>query len=201
MSVENIVKRIVDEAQSSARSVAEKGDQEMAKLRASLDLEGRELKEAAKKKIEVEAEEIVKRRVSSARLEGRKRVLGQKDMIMGEVYAEAKSRVLALPEDKYLDFLKKLVVSSSVPGDQKIILSHGDKTRLKAKLPQWEKDVAQELKKKGIKGSVSLSEETKDIEGGVVLSQGRTEINLSLDVIMAETKYLLEGEITEILFG
>jgi V/A-type H+-transporting ATPase subunit E len=201
MSVENIVKRIVDEAQSSARSVAEKGDQEMSKLRASLDLEGRELKEAAKKKIEVEAEEIVKRRVSSARLEGRKRVLGQKDMIMGEVYAEAKSRVLALPEDKYLDFLKKLVVSSSVPGDQKIILSHGDKTRLKAKLPQWEKDVAQELKKKGIKGSVSLSEETKDIEGGVVLSQGRTEINLSLDVIMAETKYLLEGEITEILFG
>jgi V/A-type H+-transporting ATPase subunit E len=201
MSVENIVKRIVDEAQSSARSVAEKGDQEMAKLRASLDLEGRELKEAAKKKIEVEAEEIVKRRVSSARLEGRKRVLGQKDMIMGEVYAEAKSRVLALPEDKYLDFLKKLVVSSSVPGDQKIILSPGDKTRLKAKLSQWEKDVAQELKKKGIKGSVSLSEETKDIEGGVVLSQGRTEINLSLDVIMAETKYLLEGEITEILFG
>jgi V/A-type H+-transporting ATPase subunit E len=201
MSVENIAKRIIDEAQVDARSVSEKAEQEMAKLRSGLEQEERELREETKKKIEVEAEEIVKRRISSARLEVRKRILGQKDMIVGEVYSEAKGRILALSDEEYLNFLKKLVVSYSVGGDETVIFPTEDAARLKAKLPQWEKDVTRERKEKGITGSLSLSSETRDIEGGLVLSQGRTEINLGLDGILAETKYLLEGEVTDILFG
>ncbi|MBN2223679.1 MAG: hypothetical protein JW765_03295 [Deltaproteobacteria bacterium] len=201
MSVENIVKRIIDEAQAEARSISENAEREMAKLKSNLDREERELREETKKKIAVEAEEIVKRRVSSARLEVRKRVLGQKDMIVGEVYSEAKSRILAFSDEKYLTFLKNLVVSNSIGGEEKVIFPSDDVARLKAKLPQWEKDIGKTLKEKGSKGSISISTQTRDIGAGVVLSQGRTEINLGLDVILSETKYLLEGEVTEILFG
>lgn len=201
MSVENIVKKILDDAQTEARSIAERGEREAGKLTLEFDREEKELKEAALKKTRSEADEIVKRRVSSARLEGRKRVLGEKDMIMGEVYADVKERILALPDDKYLDFLKKLVVTNGVGGDETIMFSPKDSTRFKGKLPQWEKDVAQEAKNQGKKGIITISSETRSIEGGLVLSQGRTEINLSLDVILGEAKYTLEGEVTRILFG
>jgi V/A-type H+-transporting ATPase subunit E len=201
MSVENIVKKIVDESQAAARSIAEKAEQDMRKLNSELDREETELKGAATRKTQSEAEETVKRRVSSARLEGRKRILGEKDMIVGEVYAEARRRLLALPDDKYLDFLQRLAIAHSVEGDVKVMLSKKDITRFKGKLPQWEKDVAQAAQKQGKKGAVSVSSETREIEGGLVLSQGRTEVNLSLDVILDETKYNLEGEVTRILFG
>ncbi len=201
MSVENIIKKIVDESQAAARSIAEKAERDMGKLNSDLDREETELKEAARKKTQGEAEEIVKRRVSSARLEGRKRVLGEKDMIVGEVYAEARSRMLALSDDKYLDFLKRLTIAHSVDGDVKVMLSKKDVTRFKGRLPQWENDVAQAAQKQGKKGSITISSEMRDIEGGLVLSQGRTEVNLSLDVILDETKYNLEGEVTRILFG
>ena len=201
MSVENIVKKILDGAQIDAKSITEKAEREMGKLLLELDREEKELKDSANKKIEIEAEEIVKRRVSSARLEGRKRVLGEKDMIVGEVYAAVKERILALPEEKYLDFLKRLAVVNSVEGDETIILGQRDIARFKGKLSQWEKDVVKEAQKLGKRVNITVSSDPRGIEGGLILSQGRTEVNLSLDVILSETKYLLEGEVTRSLFG
>jgi V/A-type H+/Na+-transporting ATPase subunit E len=201
MSVENIVKKILDEAQTDARSIAEKSLREGARLSAQLDREEAEMRETAIKKIEIEAQEVVKRRASSARLEGRKRILGEKDMIVGEVYAEVKERILSLPEDSYLDFLKRLAIRYCAGGDEMIMLSAKDIARFKGKLAQWEKDVARATRKQGKKGTITVSSVARNIEGGLVLSRERTEVNLDIAVILSETRYDLEGEVTEILFG
>jgi vacuolar-type H+-ATPase subunit E/Vma4 len=201
MSVENIVKKILDEAQADARSIAQKSERELARLSLELDREEEEIREAAGKRVETEAEEVVKRRASSARLEGRKRILGEKDMIVGEVYAEVKERILSLPEDGYLDFLKRLAIKHCAGGDERIMLSPKDIARLKGKLPELERDVARATQEQGKKGTITVSSVTRDIEGGLVLSQGRTEVNIGLAVILDETQYDLEGEVTGILFG
>jgi V/A-type H+-transporting ATPase subunit E len=200
MSVENIVKKILDEAQREARSIAESAEREAAKRKAQLEQEEKEIREAERRGIEAEAREIIRRRVSSARLEGRKRILGEKDMIMGEVYAEAKERILALPDDKYLDFLKALAISHSAGGDEKIMLSARDIARFKGKLPQWERDVARATEEQQKKGTITVSSAARDIDAGLVLSQGRTEINLALAVILDRIKYNFEKEVTGILF-
>jgi V/A-type H+-transporting ATPase subunit E len=199
MSVENIAKKIIDEAQSAVRSIDEKAERDISRTASELDRQVQELKDRARRQTETEAQEVVKRRVSSARLEGRKRILGEKEMILGEIYAEARQRILALTEEKYLGFLTKLVVTNSLGGQEKVILSRKDLDRLKGKIPQWEKELAQEVQKKWKDSSITVSAEPRDIEGGLVLSQSRTEINLSLDVILAETKYVLESEVTGVL--
>jgi V/A-type H+/Na+-transporting ATPase subunit E len=199
MSVENIAKKIIDEAQSSVRSIDEKAERDISRTASELDRQLKELKDRARRQTEAEAQEVIKRRISSARLEGRKRILGEKEMILGEIYAEARERILALPEDKYLGFLKTLAAAHSVGGKETVMLSQKDLARLKGKLPQWEKEMAQEVQKKWKDSSITVSTETRDIEAGLVLSQGRTEINLSLDVILAEAKYILEGEVTGVL--
>src|SRR4030042_4621485 len=126
MSVENIAKKIIDEAQSAVRSIDEKAERDISRRASELDRQVQELKDRARRQTETEADEVVKRRVSSARLEGRKRILGEKEMILGEIYAEARGRILALPEDKYLGFLKKLVVTHGLGGQGKVILSRKD---------------------------------------------------------------------------
>lgn len=201
MSVEKIVDKILAEARGRAASITEQADRELQRLRSDLEHEEQQVGETSRKRTEDDAHEIVKRRVSSARLEARKRILRQKEMITDEVYAEAKRRLLALPDDKYLDLLKGLVAAYAVSGDEKIMLSAHDRDRLGDKIPRWEREIAGELKKKGIGGSISVSTETRDIEGGLILSRGRTEVNLSLDVILLEMKYLLEIEMSGSLFG
>jgi V/A-type H+-transporting ATPase subunit E len=201
MSLDNIVKKIMDEAQKTADGVSRGADEELDRLRDRFSGEEKQLRDDAVKKAKADAEEIVRRKVSSARLEGRKRVLGQKEMILNEVFAEAKEGLLNLPEDKYLDLLSELVVSHGAAGDEVIMLSPVDASRLKGKLKAWNKDLNDKLKKAGLKGEVKVADETRDIEGGLVLSKGRTEMNLSLDVLLSELRLILEGELMETLFG
>lgn len=201
MSLDNIVKKIIDESQKAANGVHKEADEEVGRLRAKFTTEEKRLKDEAKRKAEAEAAEIVRRRVSSARLEGRKRVLGQKEMILNEVFAEAKGDLLNLPVEQYLDLLTELVVKNSTSGDEMVMLSADDASRLKGKLKTWSADLNKRLKKEDLKGEVTVSNETREIEGGVVLSKGRTEINLSLDVLLSELRLTLEGELMETLFG
>ncbi len=201
MSLDNIVKKIIDEAQKTAAVVGKEADEELDRLRGKLTGEEKQLRDDAKKRAEADAAEIMRRRVSSARLEGRKRILGQKEMILNEVFAEAKEDLLKLPADKYLDLLTELAITHCAEGDEVVMLSKEDASRLVDKLKAWNKDLNDKLKKKGLKGEVVVSDETREIEGGLVLSKGRTEINLSLDVLLSELRLTLEGELMEILFG
>lgn len=201
MSLDNIVKKIIDEAQKTAVVASKGADEELDRLRAKFTGEEKRLKEEAKKRAEADAAEIIRRKVSSARLEGRKRVLGQKEMILNEVFAEAKDGLLNLPVDQYLDLLTELVVKHCASGDEVVMLSTEDASRLKDKLKAWSGDLNKKLKKEGLKGEVNISDETREIEGGLVLSKGRTEINLSLDVLLSELRLTLEGELMETLFG
>ncbi|MBN1572609.1 MAG: V-type ATP synthase subunit E [Deltaproteobacteria bacterium] len=201
MSLDNIVKKIIDEARKTADGVNKGADEELDRLRGKFSSEERQLKDDAVKRAKVDAEEIVRRRVSSARLEGRKRVLGQKEMILNEVFTEAKNGLLNLPEDRYLNLLTELVVKHGAVGDEVIMLSPKDASRLKGNLKAWNNDLNERLKKEGFKGEVRVTDETRDIDGGLVLSKGRTEINLSLDVLLSELRLTLEGELMEILFG
>jgi V/A-type H+-transporting ATPase subunit E len=200
MSLENIVEKILSEARDTVQVIDGKAEEDIEKLRARLDTEERKLTEDAKKRAEAEAEEILSRRTSSALLEGRKRVLGAKESILNEVFAEAKMKLLGLPDDEYLKLLTDLAVAYCAYGDEIVMLSPSDKKRLSKKLKGWVTSINTALKEKKLPGKVGVSDETRDIEGGIVLSRGRTEINLSLDVLLGELRYEMEGRLTEILF-
>jgi len=200
MSLENIVKKIRTEAEETIRVIDGGARENIEKLQARLDAEERRLNEEAEKMAEAETEEILNRRTSSALLEGRKRVLAAKESILNEVFAAAKAKLLELPDDEYLKLLTSLAVAHSVSGDEVVMLSPSDKKRLSKSLKTWAGSINDALKKKKIPGKVTVSDETRNIEGGIVLSKGRTEINLSLDVLLGELRYELEGRLTGILF-
>jgi len=200
MSLENIVEKILSEARDTVRVIDGKAEEDIGKLRTRLDAEERKLNEDARKQAESESEEIIRRRTSSARLEGRKRVLAAKESVINEVFAEAKTRILNLPDDEYLKLLAGLAVAHCTSGDEAVMLSPSDKKRLSKKLKGWATSINTALKEKKLPGKVGVSDETRSIEGGIVLSKGRTEINLSLDVLLGELRYELEGRLTEILF-
>ena len=54
---------------------------------------------------------------------------------------------------------------------------------------------------KGAGTELTLSEETRPIVGGLILSQGRIEINCALDRLAALHRSELAGEAARLLFG
>jgi V/A-type H+/Na+-transporting ATPase subunit E len=201
MSLDNIVKKIIDEAQKTVMAVSNGADKELDRFRAELSNEEKDLKGDANKKAKADVAEIIRRKKSSANLEGRKRILGQKEMILNEVFVEAKEKLLNLPVNEYLELLETLVVEYGATGDEIIMFSEDDASRLKSEMKAWTKELNEKLKKKGLKGETTVSNETREIEGGLILSKGRTEINLSFEVLLSELRLSLEGEIMNILFG
>ena len=105
MSLENIVQKIRSEAEDTVRVIDGKAQEDIEKLQARLDAEEKDLSEDAKKMAEAEAEEVVRRRTSSARLEGRKRVLAAKESVLNQAFAIAKSRLLELPDEELVKAL------------------------------------------------------------------------------------------------
>jgi V/A-type H+-transporting ATPase subunit E len=201
MSLENIITKIMDEAQSTIRVINDRAEEDLNKLEAELKGEEKELRDSAKKDAEAEGAEIIRRRISSASLEGRKRILGQKEKIIDEIFAEAKDRLLNFPDDDYIKLLTKFVTDSITTGDEVILLSDKDRSRLKDKIGSWEKEINKNLKEKGVSANVKVSDETRPISGGLVLVEGRTEINLSLDVLLAELRLSLESSLMQVLLG
>ena len=201
MSLENIVRKILNEATKAEQEIRARAEKEVSHLRAKSEREVEEIGLLARKRSEADAREVVRRRVSSARLEKRKRILGAKKMIYDEVFAEAKSRILNLKNEEYLRLLKGFLLAHSITGDEMVMLSKNDRERFRDALPGWVGEVNAELKSRGLEGAIRVSDETRDIAAGLVLSRGRTEVNLSVDVILEELKYSLEGELTRMLFG
>lgn len=201
MTLENIVNKIIGEANETVKVIEERTEGELEKMRRTLEREEKELNDLAVKDAKTEAEKVIMRRVSSARLEGRKRILGIKEMILNETFIEARDKLKTLPDDKYLELLKGFVLEYASTGNEIISLSPFDLKRLKNKLEAWVKGVNGELKEKGLSGNMKVSDATRDIVGGLVLSEGKTEMNLDFDIILQEMRFLLEGGLTEILFG
>ena len=81
-------------------------------------------------------------------------------------------------------------------GSGEIILSHKD-TAIGGKILEA---ANQALLKKGKKAELSLSAESKEMNAGFVLREGRLEVNCSLDALLEMKRLQLAAKVAEELF-
>jgi V/A-type H+-transporting ATPase subunit E len=145
-----------------------------------------------------EARLSVERLDSAAQLESKKQILACKQELIAKAFANAVTALTQLPEEKYVALLAKLSAQAAVSGSESIILSPADRTRCgKAVCIK-----ANELLAAGGKNaSLTLSAETRDIPGGVVVSSGAIEVNCSVDALVGQAKDELSAKVAAILFN
>ena len=168
-SAQDSADEILSEARAEATSIIEKAKNEA-------EIQSADILEKAGK----DAEEIVKRRISVAELECRKRTLSAKQEMVEAAFAEAEKKLTSMPKDKYLDFLAGLLEKNAAGGEE-IVLNSKDKDELGLKL------VAHVLiqNAKALKLSMpKISDDTANINGGFILRKGNIEYNSSLSTIL-----------------
>ncbi len=195
---EKIIEHIRSDAQAQADAILAQAEQQCAQIRADYDRKARELYgdkiRAGVKECEDKSESVDR----IARMEARKGMLAVKQEMVAACFDKAREKIAALPEEEYVDFLAKLACSSSVSGDEQIVLNAEDRARL------GEKAVAEAnalLKMAGRKAGLTLASECGDFSGGLVLKRGNIEDNCTVELLVDLCRAEMSSKVAEVLFG
>lgn len=144
------------------------------------------------------AEERMERILSMAELDAKKSILQGKQDMVSKAFEMTVSKMAALPEEDYISLLAGFAVQGSVRGDEKLIFSKSDRTSIGKKVCALANE---RLESAGKTGKLTLSEQTRNIKGGVILTDGSVDTNYSLEALVADRKNELTEQVTKILFG
>ena len=145
-----------------------------------------------------EAERRLERLNSLAALESKKLVLATQQEMIAEAFELAAKTLLELPEREYITFLAKLAFGASLTGSETIYLSQSDHKRVGNEVLNAANSA---LRAAGKTASLSLSDKTVNIRGGLILSGGDIEVNCGVDALVDQYRNELSPRIAAELFS
>lgn len=225
--IEKIIDRISGDAQVEIDAILAEARAEAAEITAKYEAQAAAEAEEILKRGTAAAAEREERLASMAQMEGRKAELGAKQEVIEEAFALALKKLQALSEQQYVDLLAGLAAKASVTGRESLIFSAEDRDRVgkkvvaaanerlgKTVVPELPEELADSkvgaiLDKVAAGASallnggamLTLSEETRAIDGGFVLSDGAVEVNCSFETLVRLQKAEITGEVSRVLFA
>ena len=191
---EKITAHIQADAEAQADAILAQAEQNCASIRAAWD---QKAKDAYAEKIRVGVKANQDRLDSMERLakmEGRKAVLGVKQDLVAESFDRAAEQLVNLPEEQYVALLAKLAAEASVTGEEEIVLNARDRAAVGQKVVD-----AANAKLSG--GKLTLSADTGDFKGGLILRRGSIEANCTAELLVELRREDMAAELARVLFG
>jgi len=191
--MDKITARIRADAQAESDQLAAEAEAKVRVLRMQAEQEAKQIYDRLAAEGDAEAEKQYSLQVAAADTQARKATLALKQEMLTEVFRAAVKALRAMDGKDYIAFLARLAVRASETGTEAVILNAADRDAYGAKI------VAEANRISGKK--LVLSEETRPLSGGLVLSQGRIEVNCSLDTLAEQQRSTLSAEAAKRLFG
>ncbi len=176
------VSKKLSEARQRADSILEEAKKDVSGQCESIESNGRN-----------EASEIRKRAGSAADLYKRKAVLAEKQNIISGVFEKALGELNGLSGSEYYNAVIKIAVKNALAQDGEIIFSEGDKANVPS---DFEMRLNAQLKG----GRLKVSDTTRPIGKGFILSYGGVEQNCTFSALVEASKETLQDKVQEILF-
>lgn len=143
-------------------------------------------------------ESYIQRLSSATDMEARKSILAFKQEMVSRAFDHAVETLGNLPREKYVAFLAGQAARAASSGTEELVFNEKDSREVGA-------DVAKSanalLKANGLPGGLTVSAETRDIPGGVIVRQGDIEANCSIDMLVQLYRSELASQVAEILFA
>lgn len=171
------------EAQKKADAILEDAKKECAKAEKETD----QKIEAAKKSIEQRAK-------SSAQLKKRQEILKARQQIISEILDKSYQHIFQMGEQEYFALLEKMLRKFALPKDGEIHFSKTDLERMPSGFGKVIEDAAAQNG-----GTLALSQEAMQIDGGFILVYGGVEENCSLQTIFHTQREYLADKVHEFL--
>lgn len=191
--LEKIVQQIRDEAQQAADAVIAQAKEEAGQLAAKAAEDARTQSGAILAKSKTDVQNHLAAARSAAELAQRRAVLAAKQEIIGEAIESARQSIYKLPDSDYFALILKMISKFSLPQEGELLFSPADlggcppASRPRSRNPRT--------------GKLTVSRETRDIDGGFVLSYGGIEENCSIEALFYAARERLQDRVQELLFS
>lgn len=191
--IEKILARIEADTAREASQLVEAAQKQAARLREESNARSDAADVASEREAAGRVELIETAGESAAHKDGKNLLLAVRREMIATVFEQALDQLRSLKGEALFETLEKIVVQNAQAGDGKLILSEADAVaippdfiaRCNAQIPN---------------GRISLAEERRETNGGVILQYGLIEINCTFEEMLSASKTQLEDEICRILF-
>ena len=198
MSVNNITSKILRDAEGRKESILATAEEEKNKILAKKVASAKDLEKEILEKAEIEAKSKKERVISGAKLKARNEKLAAKQEVIEEVFSKSVETLCKLNDREFVKFIKDSILSLNIDGDETLILNE-DGNKIVSK--EVVAEINAELKAKGLKGEIKISETIGSFRGGFILEKGGVEINNTFESLVDSLKDQLEFEVAKVLFN
>ncbi len=144
-----------------------------------------------------ECEDILSGSRRIAEMEAKKSVLSVKQEMISAAFDAAREEIVNMPRDKYTQFLVRMAAEAAASGMEEIVLNARDKAEVGKSVCKAANEL---LSAKGTPGKLTVSEDTADISGGVIVRFGGIETNCSIDALIRQRRSGLSTEVAAAMF-
>ena len=190
---EKIIAHIQADADAQADAILAQAEETCAAIRARYE---QQAKEAYAERIRAGVKANQDRLDSMERLtkmEGRKAILALKQDMVRESFDLAVEKLVRLPDADYVALLAKLAARASVTGTEEIVLNRADRKAVGAK-------VVESANRLLDGGKLTLSPETGDFRGGLILRRDNIEVNCTAELLVDLCRDEMASQLAGILF-
>ncbi|MCD6393037.1 MAG: hypothetical protein J7M40_05975 [Planctomycetes bacterium] len=196
MDAEQVVEKILSDAQAEADMIKADAQEKAAQAEAKVEEELAGYRVETERLAGVAAADRKSRMLANARMEIRKEYLSARHALLDEVFIKANEQISRLGDAEYQKLIVGLMVKATESGDEEVVVGKNE-NRINDRLI---KDVNRQLGP-GYRGNLRMANDRADIGSGFILRRGKVQVNVSTDVLVAQARETLEMEIAGELFG
>ncbi len=226
--IEKITARIETDAKAEVAEILREAEEKAAAIReqykAQAAAEAKAAGAAGKEAAQLQTERLE----SAAQMEAKKRLLAAKQACLNEAFDKAQEKLLALDEGEYAQLLARMAVKAAKTGKEEILLNAKDRERVGPQVVAWANTLLAEAaapkaaekagKVGGKAGAVlsavvtgasallqgtaqlTLSQETREMAGGLTLRDGNVEVNCAFETQLRVLREEMAAQVAGILF-
>ena len=193
--IEKIIAKLEADAQSELDRLKADTEKECGAILEEQKNKAREVYDSAIRDGQENCRIRAERYHSAAELEARKQLLAFKQDMVSAVFAKAAKKLSSMPASGYVDFLAAQAASAASSGTEELIFNAQDAKNVGTEVVKAANRIL------GKRGKLTLSPETRDIPGGVIVRQGSVEANCAVDMLVQLRRNDLASQVAEILFA
>ncbi|MGL5956554.1 MAG: V-type ATP synthase subunit E [Brevinema sp.] len=190
MALEDIQKKIISDAEQKKSVLLESAHKQSKEILDYATKSAREYQEDHQKHALSLAENLERGLVIDARRKLANEILAKKRDRIEQTFTKAKSEFISSAH--YVEIMKTLVSQSVTSKKEEVILGQDERFLDQ----QWLDSVNQ-----SIGASLVFSKEKGNFHGGVMLAEGSTFVNITIDTLFTQLREDSEKPVADILFG
>ena len=194
-NIDKITDEILEEARKTAEAKVVEAKAQASEIIKNAEEECRKLKEEMAQKDEKDRKTVSERAKASAQMKKRQMILNAKQELITEILNKAYQRIFAMDDAAYFGLIEKMLQKFCLARTGEICFSEKDRKRMPDGFEQVVERVAKE---KG--GNLTISKESRNIDGGFVLVYGGIEENCSIQALFHSEREYLADKVHENLF-